>query len=54
MGPILVNKVLQKDSKKSVINIGCAPDFIIFNEKKIGRIRMIFDIENSIEFIIGC
>ena len=26
-------------------NISCTPDFILFNEK-IGRIQMIFDIEN--------
>ena len=24
----------------------CAPNLILFNEKKIGMIRMIFDIEN--------
>ena len=35
-------------SPKSIpgLYISCAPDFIFFNEKKIGRIRMIFDIEN--------
>ena len=31
---------------KSVINKSCAPNLIFFNEKKIGMIRMIFDIEN--------
>ena len=31
---------------KKVINVSFAPDFIFFNEKKIGMIWMIFDIEN--------
>ena len=31
---------------KNVNNKKCAPKLILFNEKKIGKIRIIFDIEN--------
>ena len=31
---------------KNVNNKNCAPKFIFFNEKKIRKIPMIFDIEN--------
>ena len=35
LGPILVNKVLQKwQSTKGVINLSCAPDFIFFIKKQ--------------------
>ena len=41
------NKVIQKlISPKNVNNKKCAPKLVLFNEKKLRKIRMIFDIEN--------
>ena len=37
---------LKTDVIKKVTNKKCAPKFIFFNEKKIRKIQMIFDIEN--------
>ena len=33
---------------KNITDKKCAPKFVILNEKKIRKIRMIFDIENSL------
>jgi hypothetical protein len=44
---ILVNKVLwELKFSKNVNNKKHAPKMIFFNEKKYGKIRIIFDIEN--------
>ena len=44
---ILVNKVLLKlKFSKNVNNKKCAPKLIFFNEKKLRKIQIIFDIEN--------
>jgi hypothetical protein len=44
---ILENKGIQKLMlSKKVNNKKCAPRFIFFNEKKIRKIKMIFDVEN--------
>ena len=46
---ILVNKVLLKlKFSKNVNNKKCAPKLIFFNEKKLRKIRIIFDIENCL------
>ena len=36
---------------KNVDNKKCAPKLVFFNEKKIRKIPMIFDIENEIEIL---
>ena len=41
------SKVIQKlILSKNVKNKKCAPKLLLFNEKKMRKIRMIFDIEN--------
>ena len=46
-GIILENKViLNWCYQKLPITKKCAPNFVFFNEKKIGKIWMIFDVEN--------
>ena len=49
-GIILENKLMQKMMLSKNVNIKtCAPKCIlIFTEKKIRKIRMIFDIENEL------
>jgi hypothetical protein len=47
LGVILENKVVKKlKFSKNVDNKKCAPEIIIFDEKKIRKIQIIFDIEN--------
>ena len=47
LGIILENKMIQKLMLSiNVINKKCAPKLVFFNEKKLRKIRMIFDIEN--------
>ena len=47
LGIILVSKVIEKLMlSKNVTNKICAPKLIFFNEKKMRKIRIIFDIEN--------
>ena len=47
MGKILESKVIQKLMlSKNVNNKKCAPELIFFNEKKLRKILIIFDIEN--------
>ena len=49
LGTILENKVVQKlKFSKNDNNKKPSSKLIFFNEKKIGKIRMIFNIENSI------
>ena len=43
LGIILENKVM---ISKNVNDKKCAPKLILFNEKKLRKIRIIFDIEN--------
>ena len=46
-GPIFSDKVHQRlQLSKYVNNKSCSPIFIFFNEKKVRKFRLIFDIEN--------
>ena len=43
------NKRLKKlVLSKNINNNKCAPKFVFFNEKKIRKLRMIFDVENGL------
>jgi hypothetical protein len=42
------NKVVQKLKLNKLFKKKCAPKQLFFNEKKIKKIRTIFDIENSL------
>ena len=47
LGIILENKAVKKLSlEKNVFNKKWSPKLIFFNEIKVGKFRMIFDIEN--------
>jgi hypothetical protein len=47
LGIIIENKAIQKlPLSKNVNNQTCTPKFVFFNEKKIWKFWMIFDVEN--------